>query len=458
MSGIALILRNQGYRISGCDNDITQKSVIELQKLGCIIAQGNNQELCHDPSIDIVVYSSAIKPNNPEILVAQQRGIPTISRAIMLAELMRTKFSIAIAGSHGKTTTTSLISHILMHAQLHPTVIVGGHLHTISSNALHGTGDFLVAEADESDRSLIYLHATFAVITNIDKEHLETYSGLDDIKETFMHFLRNIPFYGTAILCIDDPHINSLLPLTHVKTIKYGSHPIADLYYSDSQLMPDYSLFTLNIADQQIPMRLNMPGAHNILNSLAAIAVARQLGIDMNHIKEALATFPGVDRRFTFKGTFKGALVYDDYGHHPEEIKHTLLMARKKTLNQLTVIFQPHRFTRTKFLWQEFIDTFSQGTIDRLVITDIYPASESPIDGITSQRLVQELKKHNPNATIDFLPFQQDFAQIKEYLYKHTCPGDLILLQGAGKVNKLGPLICSTEGHIPSSQICTSAY
>lgn len=245
MSGIAKILRFQGYEISGCDADLDQKSIIDLQSMRCNIYQGNNTHQCHDSSIDILVYSSAIAGHNPEILAAQKRGIPTIPRALMLAELMRTKYSIAIAGAHGKTTTSSLISHILIEGKIDPTVIIGGHLKNISANARFGDGDFLVAEADESDRTLTKLHATLGVVTNIDLEHLDTYKDLDDIKETFKIFLNNIPFYGKAIVCIDDIHVRSLLPINHLKTIKYGIEHDADVFARDINLSSDHSTFAV---------------------------------------------------------------------------------------------------------------------------------------------------------------------------------------------------------------------
>jgi len=382
MSGIATILKYQGYKISGCDAELNQQSIHDLQELGCDIYQGNNTKRCNDKTIDILVYSSAIKSTNREIITAQKRGISTINRALMLAELMRTKYSIAISGSHGKTTTTSLISHILIEAKKDPTVIIGGHLKNISANARFGNGDFLVAEADESDRSLLCLHATLAVITNIDLEHLETYADLDDIKNTFKQFLNNLPFYGKAFICIDNLNIQSILPLPHIKTIKYGlDNHNADLFAQDVSLNPDHSTFTIHQKNLTTPLgtvKLNMPGQHNILNSLAAIAVARELDIPFHIISEALENFGGIDRRFTFKGSYRGAEIFDDYGHHPEEIRNTLLVAKKRSKGRIVVIFQPHRYTRTEGLWDQFVEIFKKSSIDYLIITDIYPASEAP--------------------------------------------------------------------------------
>lgn len=438
MSGIALILKKQGYTISGCDADLNQQSIKDLKNNNCLIYEGNNGANCQDSSIDILVYSSAIKQNNAEIINAQKRGIPTISRALMLAELMRTKYSIAITGSHGKTTTTSLISHILMEAELDPTVIVGGHLKNIGSNARLGNGDFLVAEADESDRSFLKLYPTLAIVTNIDLEHLETYKDLNDIKESFKEFLTNIPFYGKAIVCIDDANIRSILPIPSIKIIKYGVDHEADISASDIMLNSDHSIFT--VKKKNIPLgtiHFAMPGKHNILNALAAIALADDLEIPFETIARALNNFKGIERRFSYKGTFKGAEFFDDYGHHPQEILQTLLVAKKRAKGKLTVVFQPHRFTRTEKLWDLFIDTFKHSAIDHLIITDIFPASEAPITGINSKKLVEELIKTKPTFSVSYAPFDADFSSIKKELTALIEPSDLVLLLGAGKVNKL---------------------
>ncbi|MCX5922275.1 MAG: UDP-N-acetylmuramate--L-alanine ligase [Candidatus Dependentiae bacterium] len=442
MSGIATILKYQGYEISGCDLDLDQTSVKNLKDLGCHIYHGNNTPSCNDSAIDILVYSSAIKALNTEITAAQARGIPTIPRAVMLAELMRTKYGIAITGSHGKTTTTSLISHILIEANIDPTVIIGGHLKNISNNARFGNGDFLVAEADESDRSFLYLNATLAIVTNIDLEHLETYTDLDDIKDTFKRFLNNIPFYGKAIVCIDDANVRSLLPIPHVKTIKYGLTTDADFYATDIDLQPDHSTYTVwhkgNILGV---VTFNMPGRHNILNSLAAIALANDLDVPFNVTTKALQNFKGIERRFCFKGSFKGADFFDDYGHHPQEILNTLLVAKRRTKKKLTVIFQPHRFTRTYALWNDFVDVFVQSNIDHLIITDIYPASEAPIPEITSQNLVKAILLRSPKFTVSYAPYESDYAIIRTQLEPLLEANDLVLLLGAGKINKLADVI-----------------
>ncbi len=440
MSGIATILKSQGYIISGCDLDLEQKNIHDLISLGCTVYQGNNTEECQNPSIDILVYSSAIQKNNQEILAAQKRGIPTIPRALMLAELMRTKYSIAIAGSHGKTTTTSMISHILIEAQTDPTVIIGGHLKNISTNARFGHGNFLVAEADESDKSLLRLSPTLAVITNINFEHIDVYRSIEDVRETFKSFLENIPFYGKAILCDDDANIDAILPLTTIKTIRYGYKSSSEIYAQDIILHKNFSTCTVWKQGSSQPLGalyLTMPGRHNLLNALAAITVCLELDIPFNTIMSALAQFKGIDRRFTYKGSYKGAAVFDDYGHHPNEIAQTLLVARKRAQNKLIVAFQPHRYSRTAGLWNEFINLFSQNAIDHLIITDIFPANEVPIADITSQRFVDELKKKNPHLSITYCPLDNDFTTIKRTVSLIIGPDDLLLLQGAGKMNKL---------------------
>jgi len=441
MSGIAQILRFQGYKISGCDLDLHQKSIKDLRTIGCDVYHGNNTKDCKNNDIDILVYSSAIKANNPEIISAQKKGIPTIPRALMLAELMRTKYSIAIAGSHGKTTTTSLISHILIESGIDPTVIIGGHLKNISTNARLGKGDFLVAEADESDRSLVHLQATLAVVTNIDLEHLETYRNLQDVKTTFKTFLNNLPFYGKAFLCVDDPNIQSILPMPHLKTIKYGLNKnLADFYAQEVQLNPDHSSFSVYKKGTPHPLGkivINMPGKHNVLNCLAAISVAYDLGIDLETITQALKSFKGIERRFCYKGTFRGAEIFDDYGHHPKEILNTLKVAKKRAKKKLIVAFQPHRYTRTHKLWDNFVETFANSSIDRLIITDIYAASENPIENISSQKLVAAIIAKNPSFPVEYSPYDDNLSEIQQQIKKHADEQDLILSLGAGKITYL---------------------
>ncbi len=440
MSGIAKIIAGQGYSISGCDKDLDQQSIYDLKSLGCAIYEGNNRRECHDSSIDILVYSSAISPQSPEILAAQQRNIPTIPRALMLAELMRTKYSIAIAGSHGKTTTTSLIAHVLLEAHHDPTVIIGGHLKNISANAQLGQGDFLVAETDESDRSLARLKATIAIITNIDYEHVDTYKDLDDVKGAFLQFLNNLPFYGFAILCIDNPHLRSLLPLSHLRIIKYGLEDEADISAENVTLEPDQSHFTVIRRSSGTvlgPVTLTMPGKHNVLNALATITLALELDIPFETIAVALKNFKGIERRFSFRGTFQGAEIFDDYGHHPEEIRNTLLVAAHRAKKNLHAVFQPHRYTRTHVLWNDFVDLFVNSSLTSLIITDIYPASEPPIAEVTAQNLVRAIKRRHVKFPVFYVPLDAEFKAIRERLGTLATAEDLILLQGAGKINKI---------------------
>lgn len=453
MSGIAHILRAQGYHISGCDLDIDQKSVKDLVAMGCSVFHGNNTVQCADPSISILVYSSAVAPTSPEIRAAQARNIPTIPRALMLAELMRTKYSIAVAGAHGKTTTTSMISHILMEAQRDPTVVVGGHLITLASNARLGGGNFLVAETDESDKSLLKLYPTIALVTNIDAEHLDIYADIHDIKKTFREFLGNIPFYGKAIVCIDDEHARALLPITHVPTITYALDDSADIFGSNVILNSDSSevtVHTRNRATQEVTVLgqlfVPMPGRHNILNALGATAVALDIEIPFDAIAQGLSTFRGVDRRFSFRGTVNGASIFDDYGHHPTEMYNTFLVARKKTSGKLIVAFQPHRYTRTHKLWNDFVELLSSPLIDELFITDIYPASEAPIEGITATRLCDEVTLRRPKNSTHYIPLDADLTDITQSVRDAAHEGDLVLLQGAGKIYKISQLLVKIAG------------
>jgi UDP-N-acetylmuramate--alanine ligase len=442
MSGIATILKQSGHTISGCDPDTSQDTVTQLQHLGCKIYTGNNYQGCNDTTIDLLVYipmyATTIPAITAEIAQAQSRDIPTISRAQMLNELMRTKYSIAVAGSHGKTTTTSLISHILIEANTDPTVVIGGQLKNIASNARIGNGNVLVAEADESDRSFLELHATMAVITNIDLEHLETYTDLNDIKNCFTQFLNNLPVNGKAIICADDENIRSILLLTQIKTTSYGIEYESDFFARDIILNADHSIFTVYTKQNNSPLgtiMLPIAGKHNVYNSLAAIVVAQELGIKFETIAKSLASFGGVARRFSFHGTYQGAEIFDDYGHHPKEIEYTLNVARKRTHNKLIVVFQPHRYTRTQKLWCDFLSTFAASKIDHLIITDIYSAGEYPIPTITSKRLAQELQAFNPSFTIEYIPFQEEFTHIKQSITRSIGPDDLLLFLGAGKVH-----------------------
>jgi len=438
MSGIAQILHYKGYRVSGCDENSEQKSIHILQALGCTVHKGNNQPDCNDPSINVVVHSSAFSSDSPELNNAQQRGIPVIHRADMLAELMRTQWSIAVSGSHGKTTTSSLLAHILLEADFDPTIAIGGHLHSIDNNARLGNSEFFVAEADESDRSLLKLSPTIAIVTNIDLDHLETYHNQHDITHTMQAFLERVPFYGKAIVCIDDANIRSLLPLNNKPALTYGCSKKADWRITNLVEEVDSSTFMLERNQKKHgPITLSMPGKCNVLNAVAALIAAEEIGVPFAKIIKALASFAGIDRRFTFKGIYKGAEIFDDYGHHPAEIKEALAIARKKTKGKLRVLFQPHRYSRTQMLWNEFLQMFLESDIDELIMTDIYPASEKPIKTITSQHFATELKKLNPLFTVTYQPLEKNYHSLLFHLSQTLLKNDLLILQGAGPANKL---------------------
>jgi len=455
MSGIAEILRLQGYKVSGCDEAKTSKTLEHLRSLGCTIMHKHDKD--HVKDAEVVVYSSAVQQDNPEVVAALERGIPVIPRAIMLAEIMRSKYSITVSGAHGKTTTTSLISHVLIETDNNPTVIVGGILKNIANNAQLGKGALLIAEADESDRSLLYLNPTMAVVTNIDAEHLDTYKDIEDIKKTFKYFLARLPFYGKAFVCIDDPNIQSILPLPHISTIKYGLSDKADFMGKIIELAPSYSIFDVynnkafvtGVASEPVLLgrvKVNIPGIHNVLNSLATISVCLEVSLSFEKIAAALESFKGVERRFEFKGTYKGTEIFDDYGHHPTEIKHTLVVAQRRAKRKLHVIFQPHRFSRTQKLWNDFVDLFANASneynIETLYITDIYPASEQPIPGITSEKLVEAIKSIKPDLKIYHRP---TYSEITEEIKAVLQPDDMLLTIGAGKVNQVGEALVEMD-------------
>lgn len=437
MSAIAKILKNQGYKISGCDTDPENKTINELQEIGCQISFEHNGPICKDKSINVLVYSTAVQQTNPEIIAAKNNWKIIVHRATLLAELMKKKYSIAISGSHGKTTTSALISHIFIEAKKDPTVIVGGHLKNISNNARFGNSELMVVEADESDKSIEKLYPTYAVITNIDLEHLETYKNIEDIKLTFKKFIDSIPFYGKAIVCLDDQEIRSILT-TEKQIISYGIDTDAQIQAKNIKISVEHSTFDLYNNDNFLgEIYLNIPGKHNVLNSLAAIAISLELDISFEDISKALKNFQGIERRFSFNGIYKGAEIFDDYGHHPNEIINTIQVAKARTKKKLNIIFQPHRFTRTEKLWDQFVETFANYPVDNLIITDIFPASENPIENITSQRLVNDIKRKNPNLKISYIPLDKDFQNIINEINTSITPNDLLLLLGAGKVNKI---------------------
>ncbi|MCS6804193.1 MAG: UDP-N-acetylmuramate--L-alanine ligase [Blastocatellia bacterium] len=430
MSGIAELLLNQGYKVSGSDlkfSPVTDR----LQQLGARVFEGHRAE--HVAGADVVVVSTAVRADNPEVQYARRHQIPVIPRAEMLAELMRLKYSIAVAGAHGKTTTTSMIGTVLAHAGLDPTIIVGGRLHALGSGARLGSGQYLVAEADESDKSFLKLTPTFAVVTNIDREHLDVYRDLDEIRDCFVQFVNKVPFYGLVVLCLDDPGAQAIIPRIERRIITYGLSSQADVEATDVELSPQLSSqFVVKHRGQALgPIHLRVPGGHNIYNALAAVAVGLDLEIDFPSIAAGLAQFSGVARRFEFKGQIAGVQLYDDYGHHPTEIKATL-SAAKSAGHRLVVLFQPHRYTRTKYLMDEFAVAFNDA--DLLLVTDIYPASEDPIEGVTAAALVERIKQFG-HKQADYVG---ELEHAVERLASVVRPGDMVLTLGAGNVYRAG--------------------
>ncbi|MCJ7705958.1 MAG: UDP-N-acetylmuramate--L-alanine ligase [Desulfobacterales bacterium] len=426
MSGIAEVLLNLGYRISGSDMKETEVTR-RLQALGCKMDYGHRRENVKEA--DVLVVSSAIRPNNPEIEVAEERLIPIIPRAEMLAELMRMKVGIAIAGTHGKTTTTSLIATVLGAAGLDPTVVIGGRLNSIGSNAKLGQGEFLVAEADESDGSFLKLMPTIAVVTNIDPEHLDYYKGIEEIKEAFLHFLNKIPFFGLAVLCLDHPNVQSLLPRLKKRFTTYGLTTQADFQAGEIEFDGLSTAFDVLYQRKKIGrLRIRMPGLHNVYNALAAVATAFELDIPFQVVQEALKDFGGIQRRFQIKEEKKGILIVDDYGHHPVEIMATLKAAKTGWKRRIIAVFQPHRYTRTQALFQDFLAAFYDA--DVLILTDIYAAGEERIEGVEAKALFEGIREYG-HKDVTYIP---DKKEIVDHLLRIMVPGDMVITLGAGDI------------------------
>jgi UDP-N-acetylmuramate--alanine ligase len=431
MSGIAEVLLNLGYAVSG--SDLHESEVTErLRRLGAQVFVGHQEDnLAANPSV--VVISTAVKYSNPEVLEARRRHIPVIQRAEMLAELMRMKYGVAVAGSHGKTTTTSMIAAVLSTAGLDPTMVIGGRVHMLGTNAKMGQGDILVAEADESDGSFLLLSPTIAVVTNIDREHMDFYQTMEKLSEGFLDFINKIPFYGLAVLCMDNGNVQALLPKVRKRFATYGLSSDADFSAQDLQLKPAGVEFTaLHHGKPLGPVRLHLPGRHSATNALAAVAVGYELEIPFSRVAEALGDFTGIHRRFEIKGEPQGITIIDDYGHHPAEIQATLEAIRDSWKRPLIVIFQPHRFSRTRDLFDDFLTAFEGA--DRLVLTEVYAAGENPIEGVTSEALYQGIKRKG-HMEVEFIP---DKGQIVKQLAGKLNPGDIVLTLGAGDIYKVG--------------------
>jgi UDP-N-acetylmuramate--alanine ligase len=433
MSGIAEVLLNLGFTISGSDLKATPVTD-RLSKLGARVFEGHATS--HLGDAQVVVISSAIPPDNLEVQEARRLQIPVIPRAEMLAELMRLKFCVAVAGAHGKTTVTSMIAVMLTEAGLDPTAVIGGRLDVFASSARLGKGELMVVEADESDRSFLYLLPSIAVVTNIDREHLDHYRDLNEITSAFLSFVNKVPFYGAVVACADAPwgaRFRELLPELRRRVVTYGLDPGADVRGSSLRLQPRSSRFEVEARGKHLGgFTIRAPGRHNVQNALAAVAVGLELELSPGQIRKGLERFHGADRRFQIKAEFEGITIVDDYGHHPTEIRATLEAARLWGAKRVIAIFQPHRYTRTLFLMDDFAHSF-QAT-DKVYVLDIYPASEKPLPGVTSQRLVERM------AELGFLraryaPSEQ--AVIQEVL-EDLRPGDLILTVGAGSVGRIG--------------------
>ncbi len=434
MSGLAEILLDMGYRVSG--SDLRSSALTEgLAQRGAVIYQGHDAANLGDAKG--VVVSSAVREGNPEVAEARRRGLPVIPRGELLAELMRLKFGIAVAGSHGKTTTTSMVAAILTHAGLDPTVVVGGRVGMMGgANARLGKSDYLVVESDESDGSFLKLAPILAVVTNIDREHLDHYANLDEIRRAFAEFVGKVPFYGAAILCMDDENVQQMLPYVNRRTITYGTTAQADLRVAHSSPGHMGSQFHLEFRGRDLGcFRVHVPGAHNVLNAAAAVAVGLELEIPVETIREGLGEFTGVDRRFQVRGVERGVTVIDDYGHHPTEIRATLAAARECRLERVHVLFQPHRYTRTHALLDEFARSFHQA--DSVFVLDIYAASEPPIEGVTSQALVERIQAFGHRRAHYAGAMDAGIAAVIEAARE----GDAILTLGAGSVAQAGDAI-----------------
>ncbi|HXQ98106.1 MAG TPA: UDP-N-acetylmuramate--L-alanine ligase [Candidatus Limnocylindrales bacterium] len=429
MSGIAEVLLTLGYAVSGSDTKLSS-TTDRLTNLGATVFEGHRAE--NVAGAHVLVVSSAVRRDNPEVIEAHLLKIPVIPRAEMLAELMRLKYGIAVAGAHGKTTTTSMVASVLAAADLDPTFVIGGRVNQAGTTARLGKGEYMVVEADESDRTFLLLAPVVAVVTTIDREHLDHYSSLDEIQEVFTQFVNRVPFYGAGILCLDEPNVQAILPKVTRPVISYGTSGQADLVISDIQHTGLESDFRLTFRGDDLGMfHLQAPpGIHNVRNAAAAAAVGLYLDIPADLIREGLASFTGVGRRFDLKGVINGITLIDDYGHHPAEIMATLEAARLCKFSRLLVLFQPHRYTRTLHLWDEFCRAFNQADI--VVMTDIYAASESPIPGITAEALVAAIRAAGHKHVV----YRSSMQDGIEYLLKEARPGDAILTIGAGNVGR----------------------
>ncbi|OEU60618.1 MAG: UDP-N-acetylmuramate--L-alanine ligase [Desulfobacterales bacterium C00003104] len=439
MSGIAELLINLGYEVSGSDL-VSSNITTRLASLGARVYEGHLSD--HIDGADVVVISSAVRADNPEVVASRASAVPVIPRAEMLAELMHLKYGIAVAGAHGKTTTTSIVAEVLNRGALDPTVVIGGRLNSLGTNAVLGGGEFIVAEADESDGSFLHLSPTITVVTNIDAEHLDYYKDMDQIKAVFLDFINKVPFYGLAVLCLDNEHIQRLIPKIVKRYATYGLTTQADCQAKEIVSEGLRSRFQVLWQKKKLgAVCLNLPGLHNIYNALASVVVGIELGIGFNMIKAALEKMQGVQRRFQLKGNVGGIIFVDDYGHHPTEIRATLDTVRQCWPDRrIVVIFQPHRYTRTAALFEDFTRAFYRA--DSLVVLPIYPAGEIPIPGVEGEILCEGIKAHgHKDAT-----FKRGVKEVLDHLSHRLDANDVVLTLGAGPVWKVGEEIIRSIG------------
>jgi UDP-N-acetylmuramate--alanine ligase len=431
MSGIAEVLLNEGYSVTGSDLHDSEATA-RLRSLGARVFVGHQEDnLAVNPTV--VVVSTAVKYSNPEVLEARRRQIPVIPRAEMLAELMRTKYGVAVAGSHGKTTTTSMIAHVLSAADLDPTIVIGGRVRSLGTNAKMGQGQFIVAEADESDGSFLFLAPTIAVVTNIDREHMDYHQTMERLSESFLNFVNKIPFYGLAVLCLDNANVQGLLPKVKKRSVTYGLSADADFSAQEIKMSGAGVEFSVIHRGRALgTLNLRLLGRHSATNALAVVAVARELEIPFARVADALAEFSGIHRRFEMKGEARGVMVIDDYGHHPAEVRATVGAIRDSWKRPLTVVFQPHRYSRTQDLFDDFVTAFDGA--DRLILTDIYAAGEDAIAGVSSEALYQAIKKQG-HLEAQYIAARDDVVTALREAVKD---GDIVLTLGAGDVYKIG--------------------
>ena len=431
MSGIAEVLLNLGYDISGSDLQETD-ATRRLRSLGAEVHIGHDAANLAE-ALSVVVISTAVKFSNPEVVAAKERQIPVIPRAEMLAELMRMKYGVAIAGSHGKTTTTSMIGHVLTEAGMDPTLVIGGRVRSLAGNAQMGKGDILVAEADESDGTFLLLSPAVAVVTNIDREHIEYYGTTEALADAFLEFINKVPFYGIAALCLDHPTVRGLLPRVKKRVVTYGLSADADFTAADVRIRQMESRFSVRYRGRALgTVALPMPGRHSVANALAAIAVAGELGIDFAAAAAALGEFAGIHRRSEIKGEIAGVLVMDDYGHHPTEIEATLRAIIEGWDRPLTVVFQPHRYSRTQDLFEDFVPAFDRA--HRLILTEIYAAGEEPLPGASGEELYRAIRRRG-HMDVEFIA-EKDEVAVR--LLPRLVDGDMVLTLGAGDIYKVG--------------------